>query len=158
MDIKTINNPNFWQKNYPEGVSYEIEMEKITLPAVLKRTYLTVPERTAMVFLEQEIEYKILAEWVNRFANALTNLGVKKGDRVALMLPNMPQFIVANYALLQIGAVGSKGRNLKPIPDSYKFFFTNKIEGLMPVESLKFTHLRGRHSEKPTNKGISILL
>jgi long-chain acyl-CoA synthetase len=107
MNTTTINNPDFWQKNYPEGVSYEIEIEKITLPAILKRTSLTVPERTAMVFLEQKIDYKTLAEWVNRFANSLTNLGVKKGDRVALMLPNMPQFIVANYALLQIGAVGA---------------------------------------------------
>lgn len=107
MNIETINKSNFWQKNYPEGISYEIEIEKITLPAVLRRTADTVPEQTALVFLEQKTDYKTLAEWVNRFANALRNLGIQKGDRVALMMPNIPQFVVANYALLQIGAVGA---------------------------------------------------
>ena len=53
----------------------------------------------------KKITYRELEALVNRFAKALTAIGVKAGDKVAMLLPNMPQLVIANYAAFRIGAV-----------------------------------------------------
>jgi long-chain acyl-CoA synthetase len=53
----------------------------------------------------KELTYEVLLESVNRFANALVNLGVKKGDRVSLYMPNTPHMVIAYYAVLKAGGV-----------------------------------------------------
>jgi long-chain acyl-CoA synthetase len=94
-----------WHGSYAPAVLRELEFEKITMPGVLTRTAGRFPDRTALIFMGKKISYRELEALVNRFARALTAIGVKAGDRVAMLLPNMPQFIIANYAALRIGAV-----------------------------------------------------
>ena len=94
-----------WQGSYAPGVPRELDFEKITMPEVLTRTAGRFPDRTALIFMGKKITYRELDALVNRFARALTAIGVKAGDKVALLLPNMPQFVIANYAALRIGAV-----------------------------------------------------
>ena len=62
-------------------------------------------DRPALEFLGYELTYGQLWEQVKRFATALERLGVKKGDRVAVMLPNCPQFVIAFFGASMIGAV-----------------------------------------------------
>jgi long-chain acyl-CoA synthetase len=95
----------FWHKHYPPGVPAEIEFEPITMPQVLTRTASRFPDRPALVFMGTVITYGELDKLVNRFARALTRLGVKKDDKVAVILPNVPQIVIAVYGAFRIGAV-----------------------------------------------------
>jgi long-chain acyl-CoA synthetase len=82
-----------------------VAFEKITLPELLTRTAQRHPGRAALTFTGKKITYRELEGLVNRFARALTGLGVKAGDKVATLLPNMPQLVIANYAAMRIGAI-----------------------------------------------------
>jgi len=94
-----------WHKSYTPGVPKELDFEKITLPEVLTRTAERFPDCTALVFLGKKISYRELESLVNRFAAALAEIGVKPDDKVAMLLPNMPQTVIADYAAMRIGAV-----------------------------------------------------
>lgn len=94
-----------WHKSYAAGVPRDVEFEKITMPEILTRTAQRFPNRTALIFMGKKITYRELEALVNRFAKALTELGVKAGDKVAMLLPNMPQLVIANYAAFRIGAI-----------------------------------------------------
>ena len=94
-----------WHKNYPAGVPAELELEKITMPEALHRTAQRFPDQPALIFMGTSITYADLEGLVNRFARALQALGVKKGDKVAMVLPNIPQLVIAEYAVFRIGGV-----------------------------------------------------
>ncbi|MHA1329038.1 MAG: AMP-binding protein, partial [Promethearchaeota archaeon] len=61
--------------------------------------------RTAIWFMKNKITYKKLKDITDRLATALVNLGVKKGDVVAIMIPNFPQFIMSYYGILKAGGI-----------------------------------------------------
>lgn len=63
------------------------------------------PDKEALVFRDQRLTYRQLGEKVDRLAEALTRLGVKKGDKVAVDLPNWPEFVFCYFAITRIGAV-----------------------------------------------------
>ncbi len=99
-----------WLKNYDPGVPYTIKYPKITLHQMLEETAKRFPRKTAIIFPgafddERKINYKRLDDESNRLANALIDMGVKKGDRVALLMPNCPQFVIGYYAVLKAGAI-----------------------------------------------------
>ena len=77
----------------------------ISLQEILHKTAKTYPEKTAILYNNREISYAELEMFSNQFANALVKLGVEKGDRVAVFLPNAPQFIIAYFGALEAGAV-----------------------------------------------------
>ena len=72
---------------------------------LLTETCKAFPDKTATQFFGKKISYKELESKVNQFANALLKLNVKKGDKVAIMLPNVPQCVIAYYGVLKAGAV-----------------------------------------------------
>ena len=78
---------------------------KVALPQRLEQTARKFPRRTALIYFSNRIRYAQLADQVNRCAAGLQGLGVKKGDRVALMLPNCPQFVIAYFGALRAGAI-----------------------------------------------------
>lgn len=94
-----------WHKSYVNGVSPTIDFEKITLAAALQRTAERYPNHVALILMGNEMTYGELNGAVNRFASALAGLGIQKGDKVAMILPNIPQMVIATYALLRLGAV-----------------------------------------------------
>src|ERR671925_61783 len=71
----------------------------------LTRTAAAHPKRAATHFYGATLSYGRVAQLVDRFAGALDELGVRRGDRGAIMLPNVHQFVVAFYATLRLGAV-----------------------------------------------------
>lgn len=75
------------------------------LHEILENTVKKHPKKIAISYLEGEITYSELNLLSHKFASGLIALGVKKGDRVALFLPNIPQFIIAYFAILKAGAV-----------------------------------------------------
>jgi long-chain acyl-CoA synthetase len=106
-----------WYKHYEEGVSPSLEYPQIPLSSLVDNAAAKYPDRTAIVFgavahklpgqplMDRTMSYRDLRESVNRFANAMVQLGVKKGDRVAIYLPNSPQFAMAYYGALKAGAI-----------------------------------------------------
>jgi len=94
-----------WHKSYAPGVPPEIAIQKITVGEALIRTAKKFPDHTGFIFMGRRITYRELDKLVNRFANALINLGVKAGDKVGMLLPNLPQLIIANHAVHRLGAV-----------------------------------------------------
>ncbi len=94
-----------WHKAYDPQVPASIDYEKITLPQGLERSARNYPGQTALVLMGRKISYPELNGLVNRFAAALRDLGVRKGDKVALLLPNIPQGIIAVYGAFRLGAV-----------------------------------------------------
>ncbi|MFC4427477.1 long-chain-fatty-acid--CoA ligase [Deinococcus navajonensis] len=94
-----------WLAHYEAGVPHEFTPSDTTLPAMLERAAARWPERTALEFLGARTTYRELLAQVQRFASALQSLGVQPGERVSIMLPNCPQFVVAFYGTLMAGAV-----------------------------------------------------
>ena len=94
-----------WTKNYQPGVPAEIELPDEPLTAMFARAAKKGGGRTALEFFGAETSYRDLADQVERAASGLASLGVGPGDRVALILPNCPQHVVAFYAVLRLGAV-----------------------------------------------------
>ncbi|EFK09253.1 AMP-binding enzyme [delta proteobacterium NaphS2] len=72
---------------------------------VLENACKSFPERLAMIYLGKSFSYAKLGELIDRFAAGLNSLGVDKGDKVIVYLPNTPQFVIAFYAIMVIGAV-----------------------------------------------------
>jgi long-chain acyl-CoA synthetase len=94
-----------WFKFYDEGVPHTLEVPPITVPDFLRESAQKYPSQVATVFMGGRLTYRQLKEQVDRFAAALMDLGVGKGARVSIMLPNCPQAVIAYYATLSIGAV-----------------------------------------------------
>jgi long-chain acyl-CoA synthetase len=82
-----------------------MQYENLTMPAFLARSAAKQPTRTALAFMGNRIGYRPFDEMVNRVANALLAMGVAPGDRVAVLLPNIPQVAAAAYGIWRIGAV-----------------------------------------------------
>ncbi len=94
-----------WVKNYQPGVPADIELPTESLVAMLERSVSEAGDAPALEFFGRRTSYTDLGEQVDRAAEGLRNLGVRAGDRVALILPNCPQHVVAFYAVLRLGAV-----------------------------------------------------
>ncbi|MBP1610324.1 MAG: Long-chain-fatty-acid CoA ligase (AMP-forming), partial [Acidobacteria bacterium] len=94
-----------WHKSYASGVPAEINLEKITMAEVLTRTAEKYPDRVATIYMGKKITFRQLEKLVNGFTRALIDIGVKQGDIVAMLLPNIPQIIIANHAAYRAGAV-----------------------------------------------------
>ena len=93
-----------WVKHYDEGVPETVALPHQPLQRFLTSAAQRFPFRPAIVFQGHMIQYWYLDREANRFANALVSLGVNRGDRVVLLLPNIPQAIVAFYGTLRAGA------------------------------------------------------
>jgi long-chain acyl-CoA synthetase len=96
-----------WFKSYAPRVPRSVEFEKVTIPQALRRSAERFGDKVALNYMGKMITYRALDAEVDRFARALTGLGVKEGDKVAMILPNIPQVIIANLAAFRIGAVAS---------------------------------------------------
>jgi long-chain acyl-CoA synthetase len=98
-----MNRP--WLKFYDEGVPHTLDYPSITVPDFLRQSAQRFPSQIATIFLGARLTYSRLQAQVGRLAGQLYAMGVRKGDRVAIMLPNCPQTIIAYYATLSLGAV-----------------------------------------------------
>ncbi|MBI5353785.1 MAG: alpha/beta fold hydrolase [Chloroflexi bacterium] len=94
-----------WLKHYEEGVPYTIGIPRIPLHHLLRSAVRRYPNRAALYFEGAKLSYRKLNHEANRFANALTAMGIGKGARVVLYLPNIPQAVIAFYGVLKAGAV-----------------------------------------------------
>ncbi|MCQ1948893.1 MULTISPECIES: long-chain-fatty-acid--CoA ligase [Arthrobacter] len=94
-----------WVKNYQPGVPAQIELPTESLTAMMEDAVERFGSKVALEFFGAETTYKDLGDRINRAAEGLRKLGVRKGHRVAVILPNCPQYLIAFYAVLRLGAV-----------------------------------------------------
>jgi long-chain acyl-CoA synthetase len=101
----TIDSARPWLDSYAPGIPHDIGEVKGSLIDLVRDTAAKYPRATALEYFGAETSYADLVEQVQRAAEGLRRLGVKKGDTVALILPNCPQHVVAFYAVLRLGGI-----------------------------------------------------
>lgn len=94
-----------WLKHYPEQIPHTLTYESVPIQEFLTRSAKKYADHTAIHFMGKEMNYEELYEASLKFANYLKTLGIEKGDRVAIMLPNCPQGVIAYYGILYAGGV-----------------------------------------------------
>lgn len=94
-----------WRKRYDEGVRRNIQEPHFGLYDMLKSAVSKFPNHRATLFFGASLTYSQLLEKVDKMAAALASMGVKKGDRVAVMLPNCPQYLISFFATARLGAI-----------------------------------------------------
>lgn len=94
-----------WLQKYDEGVSQSIEYPDINLIEMYNETARKYPDASLTIFKGARISYAEMNRLTDRLAAGLASLGVKKGDRVGIFMPNTPQFVMAYFAILKLGGV-----------------------------------------------------
>src|SRR5690606_4279532 len=94
-----------WKSHYPKGISAEMKFSEKTMPQLLTETAEKIPDHIAIKFYQKEISYKELDLFSTLFASSLQQTGIHKNDRVAIMLPNCPQYIISYYGILKAAAI-----------------------------------------------------
>ncbi|MHA1362575.1 MAG: AMP-binding protein, partial [Candidatus Freyarchaeota archaeon] len=84
-----------WLKNYDPDVPKTIDYPKIPIFETLSRSVRDFPDKPALFWGERTITYRELGEYVDRFSRALAEIGIEKGDRVALLMLNTPQYVIS---------------------------------------------------------------
>ena len=101
-----------WLKHYEDLVSKEIDNPDLLLTDYLETMAKKYPDSTSTIFMGAKLTYQQLNSLADAFAVALSKMGVNKGDRVAIHLPNCPQFVIAYYGILKIGGVLVRKRQI----------------------------------------------
>ncbi|RJR14369.1 long-chain fatty acid--CoA ligase, partial [Candidatus Parcubacteria bacterium] len=100
---QVVNKP--WLSLYPSEIPHEINFEERTLQSYLKEAAIEHPSKTAIHFLGKKLTFQEVYDQSLKLANYLKELGVKKGDRVSIMLPNCPQAVISYYGVLFAGGI-----------------------------------------------------
>jgi len=94
-----------WLASYEKGVPENLDFEEVYLPDFLEKSATKFPDNMALLFQGYKVTYRELKNMVDCFATALTGFGIKKGDSVAILLPNVIPCVVAHYATLKLGGI-----------------------------------------------------
>jgi long-chain acyl-CoA synthetase len=94
-----------WLEHYDQGVPKHIDYPEVPLFYFLEDNVQKYPDTPCTIFKGAKISYREMNEITDRLAAGLADLGVKKGDRVGIFMPNTPQFVMAYFAILKLGAV-----------------------------------------------------
>jgi long-chain acyl-CoA synthetase len=94
-----------WLPYYDDSVPATIAVPRVPLHSLLESAVRRFPYHSALIFAGTHLAYQQLNQEANRFANGLRSLGIEKGERVMLLLPNLPQMVIAFYGVLKAGGV-----------------------------------------------------
>jgi len=94
-----------WHKHYDKGVPLHIDYPEIPLFGLLEQAAQKYPDAPCTIFKGAKISFREMDEMTDRLAAGLAELGVKKGDRVGIFMPNTPQFVLAYFGILKAGGV-----------------------------------------------------
>ena len=104
--MRPMTDDRAWFASYPPDVPHSLApYPKEPLYALLRSAVAGFPDRPALAFFGARMSYATLLKEVERFSAVLAGLGVKKGDRVGMILPNCPEYVIAFFACQRIGAV-----------------------------------------------------
>lgn len=112
-----------WLDHYNYWVPGHMNYPRRPLHEILRLTAAEIPDRPATAFLGAHLTFFELKQQVDRFATALARLGISHGDRVGIMLPNCPQYLISAFAVLRLGATVV---NVNPIYTQREVLFVAK--------------------------------
>ncbi len=142
-----------WHKHYDYYVPTSIRYPKISIQQLFQGAASQYADRKALNFLGTEMTFWQLREQMRRMTNALERIGVKKGERVGIQLPNSPQFVIAYLACLSVGAVVV---NINPLYTSEElgFILENTEMGTLFTFDLALPVVRSLAKEKGLRRVI----
>jgi long-chain acyl-CoA synthetase len=94
-----------WLESYDDAVPHSLEYPEVPLFHFLDDSAQKYPNQPCTIFKGAKISYREMSQLTDRLAAGLASLGIKKGDRVGLFIPNTPQFVMAYFAVLKVGGV-----------------------------------------------------
>ena len=103
--MQSVAPPKPWLKFYPDGVPNSMEIPEESVQSLLVDAARRFPNSNALNYQGKKITYRQLNELSNRFANGLLSLGLQKGSRIAIILPNLPQFSICFWGALKAGLI-----------------------------------------------------
>ncbi len=103
--VKSSKFPRPWLEKYDPHVPPKIEFPNTNLAGLFKETAYRYPSKTFLSINKLEFTFGQIFELTENFAGNLLNMGFKKGERIALMLPNIPQFVIAYFGILRAGGI-----------------------------------------------------
>jgi len=167
MELPDYIKNKFWKDFLSPGMSLDIDIpDNMSLKDIGEEGAKRFGDKVAMVYaLKREFTFQELADSTNRFANGLLEMGIKKGDVVALWLPNSPHFQIAYFATLSIGAtvtaisplfvsremeyqVKDSGAKILVMIDRF-FRQYKKVKDNLQVEKVILTNVEGNVPKKP---------
>jgi long-chain acyl-CoA synthetase len=148
MAAESIYAKKPWLKSYEDGVPEHVQYEDVCLPDILERTAKQFPDRTAMIFQGYMVTFRQFKDMVDRFAACLSDFGVRRGDAVAILLPNTIPCVVAYYAILKLGAISVMNNPLYSDPELEHQFNDSGSKVLVTLDLLgnRMIDLRPRTS------------
>ena len=126
-----------WLNHYDSSVPALVPQPKQLLHEMLSTSAAAFPRHPAIFFFDQQIRYLELDHLSTRFAHALRGMGIKTGDRVAIVLPNIPQCVIAFYGALKAGAVIVFGDPLLQEQELQRQLRDTGVRVLLTLESLR---------------------
>jgi long-chain acyl-CoA synthetase len=135
-----------WLQHYDRQVPPHLTYPRVPLYCLLEETAACYPARPCTNFFGKRLTYQQINDLANRFAVSIRKLGVQKGDRVVLLLPNSPQFLIAYYGLLKAGAVIVPLNPLSAERELDFYFHDSEAETAItvPLFAKKVASLRGK--------------
>src|SRR5713101_2805350 len=154
-----------WLKHYDAGVPHALTYPSLPLQQLLTDTAARHPHAVATIFgavvagrlVEASLTYAELDRRADRFAAGLQSLGVRKGDRVALLLPNCPQFVIAFYGALRAGAVVVPCNPLYTAPELRQQLADSGAETLVALSRLHTVARAARDGTPVRNLILTII-
>ena len=137
-----------WLSQYPPEIPHNLSYESIPVQEYLTRAYQEYPEKVAIHFMGRDMTYRELYESSLKFANYLSSLGIGKGDRVAIMLPNCPQNVIGYYGILYAGGIVVQ---TNPLYMEREVAYQMKDSGAKAILSLDILYPRISKVVKETN-------
>jgi long-chain acyl-CoA synthetase len=101
-----------WLKQYDFWVPEHINFPRQPIYQMVNLAALHFADRPATVFLDSQLTFSEIKTQVDKLATALSRVGISKGDRVGIMLPNCPQYLISFFAIVRLGAIVA---NVNPI-------------------------------------------
>jgi len=146
----------FWTKQYDEGVPEDLEIEEKTVVDFLAQSASRFPNQPALTLKGKTFTYRELQDLVDRFATALSKMGVKEGTRVACWMPNIPQYVIAYYATLKLGGTVVQTNPLYMEREFVHLFNDSQAEVVVTCDFLYWYKLRQAMSKVPTVKNVVV--
>jgi len=149
---ETVEHP--WYKHWPEAVPRSLKYSDKPLGALFDDTVAAHPDKTAIIFLDNPVSYRQLKRYVDSFATALYDLGVRKGDVIGIRLPNCVHYVIAYYAAMKLGAVVTANNPLYKAAEIEHQFHDSGAK-ILVVMDIVFEEARRALPKTPIEKVIS---
>lgn len=125
-----------WRNNYDTEVALTLNYPTVTLDELFRQSVEKHEQSVALIFFGYEMSYAQLGLYVNKLTASLKNAGIRQGDKIALLLPNCPQFIMSYYAILSIGATVVPINPLSTEPELLHIFRDGQVRAAISLDLL----------------------